>query len=111
MRFLNGLKGHLSEHDVISLSYATGASPLQLEQLKTRYPDCPESLIELLSTINGTYWQKYGEHTIAVLILGSDVTEYPYYLKSVEQILDENNHAGSINKIYKEYKHSFPNLS
>lgn len=110
MRFLDGLKEHLSKDDLISLSCAIGASQLQINQLKAQYPDCPESLIELLSTINGTYWQKYGEHTIAVLILGSDVTEYPYYLKSVEQILEENNHGNSINEIYKEYKHSFPDL-
>jgi hypothetical protein len=109
-RFLDGLKENLSEDDLINLSYATGASRLQIEQLKSRYPDCPESLVELLSKINGTYWQKYGEHKIAVLILGSDVTEYPYYLKSVEQILEENGHSGSINEIYKDYTNVFPDL-
>lgn len=109
-QFLDGLKEHLSEEDLISLSYATGASPLQIDQLKARYPDCPESLIDLLSEINGTYWQKYGELEIAVLILGSDVTEYPYYLKSVEQILDKGNQGDSINEIYKDYKHIFPEL-
>lgn len=109
-RFLAGLNEHLPEEDVVNLSYATGASQLQIGQLIARYPGCPKSLIELLSVINGTYWQKYGEHEIAVLILGSDVTEYPYYLKSVEQILEENSHSGSINEIYKEYRHVFPNL-
>ncbi|MBC7552965.1 MAG: SMI1/KNR4 family protein [Taibaiella sp.] len=109
-QFLDGLREHLPEDDILSLSFSTGASPLQLAQLKARYPDCPKSLIELLATINGTYWQKYGEHTIALLILGSDVTEYPYYLKSVEQILDENNETDSINEIYKEYRHYFPDL-
>ena len=108
--FLDGLKEHLSEDDVIGLSYASGASATLLARLKARYPDCPESLVELLSNINGTYWQKYGEHTVAVLILGSDMSEYPYYLKSVEQILDENNHGSSINQIYNEYKDNFPDL-
>lgn len=109
-RFLDGLKKHLSEDDLISLSYATGTSQLQIDQLEAHYPDCPKSLVELLSIINGTYWQKYGEHTIRVLILGSDVTEYPYYLKSVEQILEGCQHAGSLNEIYKDYRHIFPNL-
>jgi hypothetical protein len=101
--FLSGLKEHLSEDDNLSLSYATGASAAQLAQLKKRYPSCPQSLLELLSRINGTYWQEYGEHTITVLILGSDVFEYPYYLKSVEQILEQNNYGHSINEIYDGY--------
>lgn len=109
-RFLEGLKEHLSEDDLISLSYATGASQLQIDQLISRYPDCPRYLVELLSIINGTYWQKYGEHTISVLILGSDLTEYPYYLKSVQQILEGTPHGDSINKIYKDNRPVFPDL-
>src|SRR5690242_6649810 len=87
-QFLNGLRERLSEDDKQELSNATGASDEQLARLKTRYPDCPNSLLELLSNINGTYYQEYGPHTITVLILGSDVFEYPYYLKSVEQMLE-----------------------
>lgn len=109
-RFLEGLKDHLSEDDLISLSYATGASQQQIDRLKARYPDCPKSLVELLLIVNGTYWQKYRGHTISVLILGSDITEYPYYLKSVEQILEDGPHGDSINEIYKDYRHVFPNL-
>lgn len=83
-KYLTGLKEHLSEDDQIFLSYATGATADQLAKLKQKYPNCPRSLLDVLGQINGTYWQKYGEHEIAVLILGSDVFEYPYYLKSVE---------------------------
>lgn len=108
--FLHGLDQHLSEDSKLSLSYATGASAVQLGLLKERYPYCPESLLELLSHINGTYWQQYGAHTVNVLILGSDVFEYPYYLKSVEQILEENNYGSSINEIYAGYINDMPDL-
>ena len=39
----------------------------------------------------------------------SDVFEYPYYLKSVEQILEENNHGYSIRQIY-DYIGDIPEL-
>jgi len=108
--FLKGLYEHLSEEDRTELSYASGASDQQLAELKKRYPDCPKSLIQLLSHINGTYWQEYGEHTITVLILGSDVFEYPYYLKSVKQILEENNLGSSIKDLYGDYVKEAPEL-
>lgn len=111
-QFLKGLKERLSEDDKLSLSYATGASPEQLARLKARYPDCPASLLQLLTHINGTYWQEYGAHTISVLMLGSDVFEYPYYLKSVEQILEQSNYGGdgTINEKYGEYLEEMPDL-
>lgn len=102
-KFLDGLKARLSVDDKRSLSYATGASAEQLAQLKKFYPGCPQSLLELLSHINGTYWQRYGEHEITVLMLGSDVFQYPYYLRSVEQILKRNKYSSSINEIYGDY--------
>jgi len=59
---------------------------------------------------NGTYHEQYGPHRVAVLILGSDVFEYPYYLKSVEQILEENSYGGSIRDIYEDYMDDMPEL-
>ena len=58
--YLKGLKERLSEDDKLSLSYAFGATDEQLANLKNRYPACPDSLLQLLTRINGTYWQKYG---------------------------------------------------
>ena len=109
-QYLIGLKNHLSQDDQKSLSYATGATTDQLSKLKKRYPACPGSLLDLLGQINGTYWQKYGEHKISVLILGSDVFEYPYYLKSVEQITEDNPYNQSIREIYSKYYDSLPEL-
>lgn len=109
-QYLKGLQEKLLENDKRSLSYAIGASFEQLTILRSQYPACPDSLLQLLARINGTYWQKYGDHEIAVLILGSDVFEYPYYLKSVEQILEDNNNGKSIRQIYGAYINSFPDL-
>lgn len=109
-RYLTGLQKHMSEEDNDQLSYASGAGKKQLADLTLRYPDCPGSLVQLLSRINGTYWQQYGDHKISVLILGSDVFEYPYYLKSVGQILEGSGINGSIRKIYAEYIGDDPEL-
>jgi len=86
--YLAGLDRALPDAQRRELAFATGASREQLDRLRSRYPGCPDSLLELLGRINGTWWQTYGEQRIAVLILGSDVYEYPYYLMSVDQMLD-----------------------
>jgi len=109
-QYLAGLREHLPEFDNISLSYATGATPAQLAALKNRFPACPDSLLQLLARVNGTYHQPYGDQTISVLVLGSDVFEYPYYLKSVEQILEVKGYNKSIRQIYGSYMESMPEL-
>jgi hypothetical protein len=108
--YLKGLSEHLSEDDKVELSYASGATNHELARLRRHYPKCPDSLLQLLSRINGTYWQRYGDHEISVLILGSDVYEYPYYLKSVEQILEGGGLNGSIREIYRKYLDNLPEL-
>ncbi|RAJ81914.1 SMI1/KNR4 family protein SUKH-1 [Chitinophaga dinghuensis] len=101
-QYVKGLKERLQEEDSEDLSYATGASEAQLAQLKAKYPQTPDTLLQLLAQINGTYWQQYGDHKINVAILGSDVFEYPYYLKSVEQIIEVPRFDSSIIDIYGE---------
>lgn len=98
--YLQGLQERLSEEDKQALSYARGATTAQLNSLKKHFPACPASLLELLSRINGTYRQQYGDHKVSVLLLGSDVFEYPYYLKSVEQILQAPVYNYSLSEIY-----------
>lgn len=68
-----------------------GASTADLEKLQEIYPDVPQSLIELLNYVDGTYWRQYSDEEIALFILGSDLDEYPYYLNSCQQII-ENQH-------------------
>ena len=102
--YLAGLKEALPPEELKQLSLATGATAQQLEALRAAYPQCPAALLELLSRINGTWWQPYGDTKIAVLVLGSDVFEYPYYLMSVEQMLEErDSNENSIADIYDEF--------
>lgn len=65
-----------------------GASPEDLENLRACYPDIPDSLIQLLEIVDGAYWRKYGEETVSLYFLGSDMEGYPYYLLSARQIVD-----------------------
>lgn len=112
-QFLTGLKERLSPEDLTQLSYTSGATATQLESLKKAFPDCPESLLYLLSQINGTYWEEYGDNTVTLLMLGSDVDDYtyPYYLKSVEQILTENNNQESIRSMYGDDLEEYPEIA
>ncbi|WP_459476930.1 SMI1/KNR4 family protein [Clostridium saccharoperbutylacetonicum] len=70
-----------------------GANKEDIKKLKDEYPNVPDSLVKLLEYVDGTYWRKYEGEKIAFYILGSDVNEYPYYLLSVNQILETKNEA------------------
>lgn len=89
-KFLNGLKAALSTADLEALNKAYGATKGDIDILRTKYPNCPESLISLLENIDGTYWRKYGENEVTVCILGSDVEEYPYYLLSTQEMIESS---------------------
>ncbi len=65
-----------------------GASKEDMEELRALYPDIPDSLLQLLEIVDGTYWRKYAEEKVALLFLGSDLEEYPYFLLSARQMLD-----------------------
>lgn len=64
-----------------------GASKEDMEKLQALYPDIPESLLQLLELVDGTYWREYGGEKVAFYFLGSDVEEYPYYLLSAQQMI------------------------
>ena len=88
---------------------AHGASDADLQALRSRYPQVPESLIDLLRHIDGTYWREYEKGTIGDLILGADedMGDYPYYLLSAQQIVETQNeafdfYADYINRKYEE---------
>ncbi len=91
-KFLEGLKAALPPDQLKELEVSTGAKVEDINELKIKYPKCPESLISLLQNIDGTYWRQYGDKKITVCILGSDVEDgrYPYYLMSVQQILESS---------------------
>ncbi|MDE5780506.1 MAG: SMI1/KNR4 family protein [Lachnospiraceae bacterium] len=65
-----------------------GASKGDIEKLRVLYPDIPNSLLQLLEIVDGTYWRKYAEEEVTLIFLGSDIEEYPYYLLSAQQMID-----------------------
>jgi len=65
-----------------------GASKADMETLRSVYPDIPDSLLQLLEIVDGTYWRKYEKGDVHLLFLGSDMEEYPYYLLSAQQMID-----------------------
>jgi len=109
--YLAGLRQVMPAENLDQLKLAHGASATDLQQLTEHYPLCPASLLELLSQIDGTHFRDYPDGTVMVLMLGSDVFEYPYYLSSVAQIL-EDAHADteSIAQIYEGYLDQEPDL-
>ncbi|MCL2527408.1 MAG: SMI1/KNR4 family protein [Defluviitaleaceae bacterium] len=66
-----------------------GATKEKIEKIKEKYPLAPESLLALLEYVDGTHWREYKEESVAFFFLGSDVEEYPYYIKSAEEIINE----------------------
>ena len=91
------------------MATAHGATEANLQVLRNRYPQVPESLLDLLRRIDGTYWREYEKGTVSDLILGADETmgDYPYYLLSAEQIVATQNepfdfYADYINREYEE---------
>ncbi|RMR07088.1 hypothetical protein ALP94_00036 [Pseudomonas savastanoi pv. glycinea] len=102
--YLAGLHKALPAEQLNELKHAHGASAVDLQRLTDRYPLCPASLLQLLGQIDGTHYRDYPDGRVMVLILGSDVFEYPYYLSSVDQILEEiETYTRSIEQIYAAY--------
>ena len=69
-------------------SVAQGASREDIDWLLKFYPDTPESLIELLRLVDGTYYREYPRDKVLLYFLGSDMEGYPYYLLSARQMVD-----------------------
>ncbi|MDN7488680.1 SMI1/KNR4 family protein [Burkholderia sp. AU45274] len=99
--YLAGLRAALPDTDNAALAAARGATPAQLDALRAVYPQCPASLIELLGKLDGTYRRDYDGTTVKVLVLGSDVDEYPYFLLSAAQMLEKGaKYRDSIAEMY-----------
>ena len=93
-QYVNGLKeayynnGLQEEWDQFE-QVKQGVSPEDLQNLLACYPDTPQSLLHLLGYADGTYWRAYAGQSIALFFLGSDLEEYPYYLLSARQMIEE----------------------
>lgn len=109
--YLAGLRKALPAEKLDELKHAHGACTADVQRLTERYPLCPASLVELLGRIDGTHYRDYPDGKVMVLVLGSDVFEYPYYLSSINQILEESDtYTRSIAQIYADYLDEMPDL-
>lgn len=77
-----------------------GAVKENIEKLTGIFPDIPDALVSLLNDVDGTYWREYEGEEIAFYMLGSDMEEYPYYLLSSAQMIE--NHDIAV-KYYSDY--------
>ena len=82
-----------------------GAAKEDIENIKSIYPEVPKSLISLLEFVDGTYWREYQGEEIILYFLGSDVDEYPYYLLSSKEIIENKNRAIEYYSDYIERKY------
>ncbi|RXY84601.1 SMI1/KNR4 family protein, partial [Salmonella sp. 3DZ2-4SM] len=90
-RFLSGLNPRLPADGAAQWIHVQGASAEDLQRLRVQWPQVPDSLVELLSRVDGTHFREYPGGEVCVLMLGSDVEDggYPYYLRSVAQIFED----------------------
>ena len=70
-----------------------GADRRDLDRLAALYPDIPESLVELLKLVDGTYYREYPRDKVLLYFLGSDYEGYPYYLLSARQMVETRHEA------------------
>lgn len=82
-----------------------GVSKDDIVKLKEIYPNIPKALINLLEYVDGTYWREYEGEEITLFFLGSDVEEYPYYLLSSKEIIENQNIATLYYSDYIERKY------
>ncbi|MEN5420035.1 SMI1/KNR4 family protein [Stenotrophomonas sp. TWI169] len=112
-QFLSGLMPRLPADDAAQWTHVQGASAGDLQRLRAQWPQVPDSLVALLSRVDGTHFRRYPEGEVCVLMLGSDVEGggYPYYLRSVAQIFEDQRHwDDSIRSIYEEWLDDEPEI-
>lgn len=110
-RFLSGLIPRLPADDAAQWAHVQGASAEDLQGLRAQWPKVPDSLLALLSRVDGTHFREYPKGEVCVLMLGSDVGDYPYYLRSVAQIFeDQQQWDDSIRSIYEEWLEEEPEI-
>lgn len=94
-KYINGLKEAYYNNNAQEPwdefeSVVNGVSDEDLAKLKEIYPNIPESLIDILKFVDGTYWREYKGEEIAFYFLGSDIEKYPYYLLSAKEMTEDN---------------------
>ncbi len=69
-RFLSGLIPRLPAEDAPQWAYVQGASGEDLQRLRAQWPQVPDSLLKLLSRVDGTHFREYPGGEVCVLVLG-----------------------------------------
>lgn len=72
----------------------SGADPRDLAKLRTVYPDAPQSLLDLLAELDGTYYREYSGQKVTLTVFDGEAI--PYYLNSVRQILGDKLYADPV---------------
>ncbi|MBQ9983017.1 MAG: SMI1/KNR4 family protein [Lachnospiraceae bacterium] len=88
---------------------AHGISKEDKELLLKEYPEFPSSLMEILEMIDGTYWRQYRDEEVTHYFFGSDVDdgEYPYYLCSAKDIMDNKDSASNFGDLFYYFLEEF----
>lgn len=112
-RYVEGLKKAYIDVGAKSIwdkfeAVACGASGEDIAALRTEYPGVPESLIQLLKIVDGTYWRRYAGGQVALYFLGSDVEAYPYYLLSAKQMVEKDDFSWLASYINREFGDLIP---
>ena len=79
-----------------------GVSKIEREELLKVFPEIPESLLKMLNKVDGTYWREYAGEKFTQYLFGSDVDggEYPYYLLSTREIIDDKEIANNFYDLF-----------
>ena len=79
-----------------------GVSKIEREELLNVFPEIPESLLKMLNKVDGTYWREYAGEKFTQYLFGSDVDggEYPYYLLSTREIIDDKKIANNFYDLF-----------
>lgn len=92
-RYIDGLEDHYGQFGLADdwqafMNTVHGATPEDLAAIKEKFLEVPQTLLDLLSIVDGTYWREYEGEQIAVLLLGG-AEDIAYYLLSSEQIVND----------------------
>ena len=66
-RFLSGLIPRLAADDAPQWAHVRGASADDLQRLRAQWPQVPDSLVVLLSRVDGTHFREYPGGEVCVL--------------------------------------------
>lgn len=90
-------------NEMMRLSH--GISEAEKQALYAEYPLFPESLMQMLERIDGTYYRAYPDGEVTEYFFGSDVDDgtYPYYLYSFQDIMEHKNCAAFFADLFYDF--------